>query len=283
LRARARRRAATPVIVRKGALAENVPHHDLHVTKGHSFYLDNVLIPAEFLVNHRTIVWDDWAQEVTIYHVELETHDILLANGAPAESYLDDGNRWLFRNGNSGWDQPAKAPYAPVLTGGPVVDAVWRRLLDRAGPRPGLPLTEDPDLHVLVDGVRVDAERRQGAYVFRLPARPALVRPGSVRIVSRSGAPAELGLARDPRELGVAVTWIALLQGAKFRVIEARDASLAEGFHDFEPDGGLRWTSGDAALPATLFEGFAGPTELVLHVACTTQYVLLEGARRAAA
>ena len=31
-----------------------------------------------------------------------------------------------------------------MLTGGAMVDAVWRRLLDRAGPRPGLPLTDDP-------------------------------------------------------------------------------------------------------------------------------------------
>jgi Hint domain len=30
---------------------------------------------------------------VSIYHLELDTHDVLLANGAPAESYRDDGNR----------------------------------------------------------------------------------------------------------------------------------------------------------------------------------------------
>jgi hypothetical protein len=39
-----------------------------------------------------------------LYHVELASHDILVADGAPAESYRDDGNRWLFRNANSGWD-----------------------------------------------------------------------------------------------------------------------------------------------------------------------------------
>jgi uncharacterized repeat protein (TIGR03803 family) len=33
-----RRTAATPVIVRKGALADNVPHRDLRVTKGHCLY-----------------------------------------------------------------------------------------------------------------------------------------------------------------------------------------------------------------------------------------------------
>ena len=141
LATRGRRSAATPVIVRKGALADNVPNRDLRVTKAHSLYIDDVLIPVEFLVNHRTILWDDRAQEVAIYHVELDSHDVLLANGAPAESYRDDGNRWLFHNANAGWHLPPQDPCASVLTGGAVVDAVWRRLLDRAGPRALPPLT----------------------------------------------------------------------------------------------------------------------------------------------
>jgi hypothetical protein len=125
LATRGRRNAATPVIVRKGALAENVPSRDLRVTKAHGLYIDGVLIPVEFLVNHRSIVWNDHAQEVALYHIELESHDILLADGAPAESYRDDGNRWLFQNTNSGWHLPPQEPCAAVLTGGPVVDAVW--------------------------------------------------------------------------------------------------------------------------------------------------------------
>jgi hypothetical protein len=149
LATRGRRTAATPVIVRKGALADNVPHRDLHVTKGHALYFDGVLIPVEFLVNHRTILWDDRAQEVTIYHIELATHDVLIANGVPAESYRDDGNRWLFQNGNAGWTLPPQAPCAPILTGGPIVDDIWQRILGRAGPRRGAPLTDDPDLHLL--------------------------------------------------------------------------------------------------------------------------------------
>ena len=60
------RSAATPVIVRKGALADNVPNKDLHITKAHGLYIDGVLIPVEFLVNHRSILWDDRAQEVRI-------------------------------------------------------------------------------------------------------------------------------------------------------------------------------------------------------------------------
>jgi hypothetical protein len=270
LATRGRRTAATPVIVRKGALADNVPHRDLRVTKGHSLYLDGVLIPVEFLVNHRSILWDDQAQEVALYHIELETHDVLLANGAPAESYHDDGNRWLFQNSNSGWDQPAKQVCAPVRTGGPIVDRVWRRLLDRAGPRPGMLTTDQPDLHLLVDGNRVDATSQHGLVsVFALQNRPACV-----RIASRAGVPAEQGLARDPRMLGVAVRRIVVRQGTRFRVIEAADPALVDGFHAYEPRNGLRWTDGDAALPAVLFDGFDGPMELLVHAGGTTQYPL---------
>ena len=269
LATRGRRNAATPVIVRKGALADNVPHRDLRVTKGHSLHLDGVLIPVEFLVNHRSIIWDDRAQEVELYHIELETHDVLLANGAPAESYRDDGNRWLFQNTNSGWDLPAQTPCAPVLTGGPVVDALWRRLLDRDGARPGFPLTDEPDLHLLADGERLDEVRRRGdVHVFKLRSPPA-----SLRIVSRSAAPDQLGLARDPRSLGVALRRITLSRGARLRVVEADDLLLTEGFHAFEADNGFRWTDGDAVLPAALFAGFDGAIEVELHVGCTAHYV----------
>ena len=267
LATRGRRNAATPVIVRKGALAPNVPHADLRVTKGHSFFIDNVLIPVEFLVNHRSILWDDRAQEVTVYHIELETHDVLLANGAAAESYRDDGNRWLFQNANAGWDQPPKPHYAPVLTGGPIVDAVWRRLLDQAGGRPGLPLTEDPDLHLMVDGLRVDAATRtDDALVF------AIVCPATeVRIVSRAAAPQELGVARDPRSLGVALRGIAVRQGTRFRTIQIGDPRLTVGFHACEP--GLRWTDGDAPMPTGVFDGFADTCEVVLHIGGKTLYI----------
>ena len=279
LATRGRRGAATPVIVRKGALGDNVPNRDLRVTKGHALFLEGVLIPVEYLVNHRTIEWDDRAQEVELYHIELETHDVLIANGALAESYRDDGNRWLFRNGNTGWGAEVQEPCAPVLTGGPVVDMVWRQLMDRAGARPGLPLTTEPDLHLVVDGCRVDAVSQHGeAHIFALAGCPR-----EVRIVSRAAAPDELGVARDPRVLGIALRRIVLRQGTHFHMIKASDARLAEGFHAFEATNGWRWTSGDAVVPATLFERQTGPIELVLHVGCTSRYAIEADARSAAA
>jgi hypothetical protein len=264
-----RRTGNTPVIVRKGALADAVPSRDLRLTKGHSLFLDGVLIPVEHLVNHRSIIWDERAREVTIYHVELETHDVLIADGAPAESYRDDGNRWQFRNANSGWCLPPQPPCAPVLTGGPIVDAVWRRLVDRIPLRNGPPLTREPDLHLLVDGKRIDAIRRSDSeYAFRFTATPR-----NVRIRSRAAVPQEIGTARDERALGVALRRIMLAQPLRQRAIDANDTLLSDGFHTFEADHAFRWTNGDAAIPAGLFAGAHGPCMLMLQLGATAQYI----------
>jgi hypothetical protein len=272
-----RRGAATPVIVRKGALADNVPHRDLRITKGHALFVDGVLIPVEFLVNHRGILWDDHRRTVRFHHLRLDAHDVLLANGAAAESYRDDGNRWLFRAETGCWQAEPEPACAPVLTGGPIVDAAWRRLLNRTGPRPGATLTDDPDFHLLVDGACVDAQGRVGdVHVFPLARRPS-----DVRLVSRAAAPQELGLARDPRLLGVAVRRIVARQGNRFRVTEAEDGLLAEGFHAFEPLAGVRWTDGQAALPGAVFGGFEGPLELLVQLGGATRYADGMSVRRA--
>ncbi len=245
-----------------------MPFQDLRVTKGHALWLDGVLIPVEFLINHLSIAWDDAAHEVSFFHVELATHAVLLANGAPAESYRDDGNRWLFRNWNEGREAPPKPPCAEVVTGGPLVDAIWRRLRDRANPGPAEPTTAEPDLTLLVDGEPVRGRScGDGVHVFPLPRRPL-----DVRVVSRSDAQDELGLARDPRHLGVALGRIAVWYGTRVAMVEASDPSLVHGFHEFEPEQGFRWTDGDARLPSSLFAGLAGPSQLEVHVVRTARY-----------
>ena len=266
---RGRRSSATPVIVRKGSLADDVPSSDLRITKGHSLFIDGVLIPVEHLINHHSIVWDDRTREVEIFHVELENHDVLLANGAPAESYRDDGNRWLFHGDNAGWGRPPRPACAPVLTGGQQVDGIWRRLLNRSGSPLDLPTTDAPDLHLLVDGHRVDGRlMRAGVYSFKLHQPRA-----GVRIVSRANAPDELGFARDPRRLGVAIRQILIWRGADLTMVAAHDERLSDGFHAFEVDHAFRWTNGDALLPAELFTGVEGTCVLELHVAAG-RYVL---------
>jgi hypothetical protein len=56
------------------------------------------LVPARLLVNGRSVVAEIGMAEVTWYHVELETHEVLVADGAAAESWLDCGNRSWFEN-----------------------------------------------------------------------------------------------------------------------------------------------------------------------------------------
>ena len=77
-----------PVWVRRGALADNVPSRDLCLTAAHALYVNGYLIPAGQLVNGTTIVFDqcEHAEPLTFYHIELDHHDLLDANGAPCET-----------------------------------------------------------------------------------------------------------------------------------------------------------------------------------------------------
>lgn len=81
-----------------------------------------------------------------------------------------------------------------------------------------------------------------------------------------------MGLARDFRQLGVAIRQIAVWKGSKLRLIPADDAHLETGFHPFEDANGYRWTNGQAHLPPHLFEGFDGPISIELQLAGSMQY-----------
>ncbi len=88
-------REVWPVRVHVGAFSDGVPHRDLWLSPDHAMLADGVLIPIRYLMNGCTIV-QEAADEVTYYHVELASHDVLLAEGFPCESYLDTGNRSAF-------------------------------------------------------------------------------------------------------------------------------------------------------------------------------------------
>ena len=97
----------------------------------------STLIPAVYLVDGQTIVQEAVA-EVDYVHVELDRHDILVAEGLGAESYLDVGNRAEFENGDGPLVlHPAFAPLAheaaraPFVIAGPVLEKVRAKLAAR--------------------------------------------------------------------------------------------------------------------------------------------------------
>ena len=76
--------------MRAGAFSEGAPRRDLLLSPDHAVYIDDVLIPIRYLVNGVSIV-QQTVDAVTYWHVELPEHDVLLAEGLPAESFLDTG------------------------------------------------------------------------------------------------------------------------------------------------------------------------------------------------
>jgi hypothetical protein len=87
-----------PVCVKAGALADGVPRRDLWLSPNHALHLEGVLIEARDLVNGVSIVQAERVAEIQYFHLELDSHDVIVAEGAPAESFIDDDSRGLFHN-----------------------------------------------------------------------------------------------------------------------------------------------------------------------------------------
>ncbi len=94
----AKNASVQPILITQGALGNGLPTADLRVSPDHAMYVDGVLIHAEALVNGTSIVREAIAETFTYYHIELENHDLVLANGAAAETFVDSDVRARFDN-----------------------------------------------------------------------------------------------------------------------------------------------------------------------------------------
>ncbi len=133
-------RKVWPVRVRAGAFGPGLPERDLFLSPDHALYVEDVLIPVRCLIDGDAIAQVP-VDAVTYYHIELEPHDVVLAENLPAESFLDTGGKRMFDNAAGPvalhpdfairiWEAEG---CAPLLVTGPEVITAKRML--RAGTR----------------------------------------------------------------------------------------------------------------------------------------------------
>jgi autotransporter passenger strand-loop-strand repeat protein len=137
----ARNHLMQPVTIQAGAFADGVPHTDLTLSPGHAMWVDGQLVPAWRLVNGVNITQTETVEQITYLHVELHQHDLLLANGAPAESFLDEtGFRGQFQNAAEFAtlypNAAAMAPMQARLEDGFALQRIQERRANRAGVPP---------------------------------------------------------------------------------------------------------------------------------------------------
>lgn len=94
---------ARPIILRKNSLGKNIPQEDLRVSPQHRILVRSkvaqrvfgtleALVPAKKLISLDGVDVEEHCEEVTYVHFALEEHDVVLAQGAYAESlYLGEG------------------------------------------------------------------------------------------------------------------------------------------------------------------------------------------------
>lgn len=113
-----------PVRVSRNALGRQAPRADLYLSANHALYLDGVLIRVKELVNGTSIAQalPEDTGEIEYFNILLDTHEVILAEGVPAETFLVRGaNHEIFTN-FAEYERlfPADArstmePFAPVV------------------------------------------------------------------------------------------------------------------------------------------------------------------------
>jgi hypothetical protein len=111
-----------PIHIARSALADEAPHRDLYISPEHRVFINGVLIPAKHLINGATIApaAPGGMAAIEYYHIEFVTHEVLLAEGAQVESFIEeDSGREFFSNFVEyerlyGRNQPRMKPYAPI-------------------------------------------------------------------------------------------------------------------------------------------------------------------------
>ena len=86
----------TMVRVRRDAVGDGMPYRDVVLAADHALYIDGALYPAGRLVNGATLLWDMPESGPSVWALQLERHDIVLADGLAVETLLHDAARGAY-------------------------------------------------------------------------------------------------------------------------------------------------------------------------------------------
>ena len=90
-----------PIRVSRFAIDDQTPQRDLYLSPEHCLLIDGVLIPVKHLVNGRSIAFDDDAkmsETIEYFCVELDTHEVIFAEGTAAETFQYAGGQIAWDN-----------------------------------------------------------------------------------------------------------------------------------------------------------------------------------------
>jgi hypothetical protein len=245
LHSRADRVFNAPVRIRASAIGPNLPSRDLILSPDHCIYIDGHLLRAYRLVNGASVV-QEYPRTVDYYHIEIESHGLIFAEGLTVETFLEEEASTFFRRGYARADrkrgevrQQACAPLAPDDA---FAEKAWRAVAGRAGasvPEPEPAQAANRDVTLIAGKRRIKPiVHRKDRITFALPRGSR-----DIRLCSSAARPTETRpWVEDRRLLGLNVRNLRMDAGD---ALPLDGDAIGRGWWPIEP-GLSRWTDGDA-------------------------------------
>ncbi|WP_336947552.1 Hint domain-containing protein [Asaia sp. HN010] len=238
--------AGYPIRVKKDAIADCVPYKDLLITAEHCILLEGRFIPARMLVNGKSISYDKSFSSYTYYHLHIDEHSIVEADGLRTESYLATTDHDIDSSvPKKTWADAA----APLDTSREFAQHWWSLVNERCGAgNRETTITTNPALVVSTDdGTTIYPLRsKNGVFVYNIPNGIK-----QLRVISKTSRMNDVvgPFFDDRRSLGILVSDITIYSPTHVYSI---DLNLLEQINDGWLGGDEQsgyWTNGNALLP----------------------------------